>query len=95
MNIRNHRNSIRIFQISHELFWGYRLQINLQTINSYDDAINLIREDLIRFFQSRNLELLVQKLNEINFHVHQPNRPFELWHETDINDIFYVCENHQ
>jgi hypothetical protein len=85
---------IRMFQVSSDLFWGYRVEVNLSHFENLKDAIAYVKNDLKTFLSSRNLQFLLEKVEEVRFHVHSPyytiNNILEL---TTPDTIVYICDH--
>lgn len=87
-------STIRIFQISSDLFWGYRLSIDISHFDSIQSIIEYVKSDIKSFLLSRNLQCLVEKLNECKFHIHQPYDIFQdLINFTTDTDVIYICDH--
>jgi hypothetical protein len=87
-------NGVRIFQISDDLFWGYRVAIDVTRIESLRDAIRLVKDDLIIYLKHRNLLQLVEKVSLLNLHMHEPMCAFtELSWNTSPEHVLYLCSH--
>ena len=78
-------------QISHDLFWGFWRYIDLDQLNSLDDIIVTIKEELLVFLQENNLELLKNMANELSLHIH--NETFGSILLSKPDDVIYVCDH--
>jgi len=76
-----------IARLSAELFWGYEVFIDVNTVCTPDDIIEYIRADLRAFLMSRNLQLLAERLDETQFHLHDDVS--DLGHDS----IVYICDH--
>jgi hypothetical protein len=86
--------TIRTFQISSDIFWGYRMSIDISHFDDIKSVIDYIKSDIRTFLLSRNLQCLVEKLDECKFHIHQPYDVFQdLLNYTTNSDIIYVCDH--
>ena len=84
----------RTFQLSSELFWGYKLSLDISRFDSIKSLITYVVSDIRTFLLSRNLQLLVEKLDECKFHIHEPHDTFEeLISHSTYNDIIYICDH--
>lgn len=84
----------RTFQISSELFWGYRLRVDISLYDSLSDIIQLIKLDLKRYLLDKNLKALAEKVDGMNLHMHEPFLSFsELLDGTSPSDILYLCDH--
>jgi hypothetical protein len=84
----------RIFQLSSDLFWGYRMTIDISHFDSIQSILNYVKSDIKTFLLSRNLVCLVEKLDQCKFHIHQPYDVFEdLINCTTTSDVIYICDH--
>lgn len=84
----------RTFQISSDLFWGYSVNIDISKLNSITSIIEYIKTDLKNFLLSKNLQLLIEKLDQRHFHIHSPHDNYnDLLNHTDTNTIIYICDH--
>ena len=60
----------KIFQFSCDLMWGYRVEIDLDDCDTLDDVIMMATVSLNSFLESNNLLVLQEKVNKINYHIH-------------------------
>ena len=58
------------FQFSCNLMWGYRVNIDLDDCGSNDDIVDFAVISLKSFLETNNLEILLEKVNELNYHIH-------------------------
>jgi hypothetical protein len=79
----------RKFEISDELFGGFSIQIDLDTVESLEDIVKYMIGKLSTALKTTNLVMLVDKLEEKYFHIHG----FDFGHIllSDKSDTFYVC----
>lgn len=86
--------NFRIFQVSSDIFWGYRLSVDISHFDSIKGIIDYVKSDIKTFLLSRNLQCLVEKLDECKFHIHEPHDIFEeLLQCTTNNDVIYICDH--
>lgn len=86
--------TMRTFQISSDLFWGYRISIDISHFDGIKSIIDYIKSDIRTFLLSRNLQCLVEKLDECKFHIHQPYDVFQdIKNLTTIDDVIYICDH--
>lgn len=86
--------TLRTFQISSDLFWGYRMVVDLSHFDNIKSIIEYVKNDIRTFLLSRNLQCLVEKLDECKFHIHQPHDVFQdLVNYTTLNDVIYICDH--
>lgn len=81
----------RKFIISDDLFSGFEIIVDLDEHESLIDIINTITNALLTILKEKKLNILSQKLELINFHIHNYNFADILLSEPDT--IFYIC-NH-
>ena len=77
------------FQVSDPLFWGYQITLDIDSIYTSTDIIEILKNDMIDYFKNKNLELLIQELISIHFHVKNIN----IIKNNPNEDIIYIC-NH-
>lgn len=80
---------IKIIQISDELFWGYSKIVNLDDYKSFEELGLDLKNDLINFLNSNNLQILKEKAEKINLHNHNYKNYNDLYSLND--DIIYMC----
>ena len=79
----------KTFQISDKLFWGYKIEIDLDYCENLDSIIKIITDKLDNLLKINNLKLLQNKLKETKFHIHDFS--FEDILLDQNNEIFYIC----
>ena len=77
----------RTFQISDNLFWGYKQKININLYTNTDDIINEMKTRLKEFLHQYNLEVLKEKVNTIHYNLPE----FETVLISKPTDIIYMC----
>lgn len=84
----------RVFQVSSDTFWGFRLLIDISKFHTISDIVNFVKNDLKTFLMSRNLIVLVEKLESRLFHLHHPYDTYQdLLRLTNKDDIIYICDH--
>lgn len=85
----------RTFQLSSELFWGYRVTIHARSFGSIQDIAAYVRAGLISFLLSRNLVVLAEKVHGMTLHMHgEHGSSLEaLLEATTPQDILYLCDH--
>ena len=84
----------RTFQISSEIFWGYRATLDLLYFENIENIIEYVKNDLKQFLLSRNLQLLVEKLDKTKFHIHSPYNTYsDILDKTDVSYVIYICDH--
>lgn len=85
---------IRTFQISSDLFWGYRLIIDMSKFSDISTIIDYIKNDIRTFLLSRNLQCLVEKLDACKFHIHDPYSTYsDILKNTTSENVIYICDH--
>jgi hypothetical protein len=79
----------RLFQISDNLFAGFRLLVDLDEIDNMDQIIDQIVNDLRNILKQHKLEILEMELNKKKFHIHDVT--FEKILLSEPNEVFWVC----
>ena len=59
-----------VLQFSCEFCWGYRVKINLTDYSSKEEIIKFCTNSLHNFLWSNNLQILFEKVKQINYHIH-------------------------
>jgi hypothetical protein len=91
-NITN--TKIRTFQLSSDLFWGYRVCVDVGNFDCMTSLIEYIKGDIKQFLLSKNLQMLVEKLDQCRFHIHSPYDEFnDMLNRTDDRTVIYVCDH--
>jgi hypothetical protein len=84
----------RIFQISSDYFWGYRVHIDMLKFDDIKSILNYVKQDLKAFLLSRNLQTLAEKVEQCKFHIHAPYNTYtDLINLTTDEEIIYVCDH--
>jgi len=84
----------KTFQFSCDLMWGYRVNIDLDDCRSNDDIVESGVLLLKSFLDSNNLEVLLLKINELNYHIHDNFEDVISRNTDDINNIHgYICSH--
>ena len=85
----NH-SSLRIFTFSSSTFSGYTVSLDIQSLKTQEDIINICVQDLMNTLQRYNFNMLVDKCKECKFHIHTHSFPGIL--NCDPNELIYICE---
>jgi hypothetical protein len=76
------------------LFWGYRMVLDISHFDNVKSIIEYVKNDIRTFLLSRNLQLLVEKLDECQLHIHEPYETFEkLIKNSTSDDVIYICDH--
>ena len=87
-------NTTRIFQVSSELFWGFRVCADLMHFDDVKAVVEYIKQELKLFLLSRNLQCLVTKLEQTKFHIHHPYNTYnDLLHKSEPDEVVYICDH--
>ncbi len=87
--------SSRVFQISSDIFWGYRVKVDLLHFDTLPSVIEYIKNDLSLFLKQKNLLMLIEKLEKRRFHIHNPDISTisDILAYTNNDTIIYVCDH--
>jgi hypothetical protein len=79
------------FQISENYLWGYNTLVDIHSVNSSQDIVNIVLNNCQQFLRSNNLLGLVDHLedNKNRFHIH--GFSFNEYELAPDNETFYVC----
>ena len=81
----------RTFIASSRLFSGFKVDIDIQYIDTLEDIVKIFVNELRKVLAINNLEALLEECVEVKFHIHSHTLPDILTSNKD--EIFYVC-NH-
>jgi len=81
----------RKFIASSDLFLGYEVDIDISNCSNINDIINIFIEDLKKCLIRNNFIVLLEKLNNSNFHIHDVT--FNNIINNDDNMIYYLCDH--
>ena len=85
---------IRKFQFSCDHFWGYANDIDISQFSDLDAVISYMKRQLRRILISNNLQVLAEKLDTKEFHMHTPDCGFdEIRYKTRPNETLYLCSH--
>ena len=62
----------RTFKISHELFQGYTIRLKIKREQSPEELANAVKNNLIEVLRQLNLEMLINKVEFVTFHIYEP-----------------------
>ena len=86
------QDTYRTFICSSELFSEFKISISLQEIETIDDIIQIMKQELIQALQKHNFSRLIEKVkHDTHFHIHSVTIEDIL--TSNINDIFYICDH--
>jgi hypothetical protein len=81
----------RKFIASSDLFLGYEVDIDISNCTNINDIINIFVEDLKKCLIRNNFIILLEKLNNSHFHIHDVT--FNNIINNDDNMIYYLCDH--
>ena len=81
----------RTFQVSSDLFWGFRLQLEVESDSSHASLLRELHAALERFFLEANLLNLAARSKETRLHLH--DSPEALLAPGSENAVFYACDH--
>ncbi len=82
----------RTFIASSEIFSGFKINIDIRTINNLQDIVDIFLIKLKKVLELNNFEVLLDKLKYGNsWHIH--THTLEQILIGDYNSVYYVC-NH-
>jgi len=81
----------RTFIASSETFSGFRVNIPLTDVETIDDIITSFKNALHIILKNNNFDLLLEKLEITNFHIHEFTIEDILTSKQE--DIFYICDH--
>lgn len=79
----------RTFQVSDELFQGFTITIDLDYYDSNEEICCQMKQSLVGFFETHNLETLTASASELQLHIHDVDFGQILLSEPDVK--FWVC----
>lgn len=74
-----------LFQISDDLFWGFQCTVDTDLFASHEEICTYIVKQLKIELVRLHLVVLLEKLEEKNFHIH---------HIDKDDNVTYVCTHH-
>lgn len=75
-----------IVQLSTDLFWGYRCQVNMSSFASSQELVEHVKQELIAFLLTGNLQILAEQAKQLKLH-HCAD-----WMSKDDSEIVYLCD---
>lgn len=83
-----------MFQISSDLFWGFQSLIDLRSYTTLTDVVSDIKKDLKHFLMTRNLQVLSEKVDAMELHVHHPYSSLDdIRTKCPSYEIIYLCDH--
>lgn len=84
---------LRTFQFSHDLFWGFKRELDLDELDSLQDCIDMMYIKLHDFLNSEDFEILIKTLEKSRDNLHIHNKTFGDILISDINETIYICDH--
>ena len=84
------KSNISTFIASSNLFSGFKVNIDLNYCDSFQDIINIFNKELEYILTKNNFEILLEKFKLLNFHIH--SFTFEDILISKSDKVFYICE---
>tara|TARA_B110000858_G_scaffold138459_1_gene157212 strand:- start:127 stop:393 length:267 start_codon:yes stop_codon:yes gene_type:complete len=81
----------RTFIASSELFSGFKVEINIQSIDTVDNIIKIFTDELKTVLKKYNFEILLESVNVGKFHVH--SHTLEQILISNKDEIIYICDH--
>ena len=81
----------RTFIASSELFSGFKVEINIQSIDTLDHIIKIFTDELKTVLKKYNFEILLESVNVKKFHVH--SHTLEQILISNKDEIIYTCDH--
>jgi len=76
---------------SSELFSGFKVEINIQSIDTVDNIIKIFTDELKTVLKKYNFEILLESVNVGKFHVH--SHTLEQILISNKDEIIYICDH--
>lgn len=80
---------LKTFVISDELLQGYTLVVDVLLFDSVKALMIYVKEKVKALFIINNLHILANKVDNMNFHIHDCKFLTEI--ENNPNSIIYIC----
>jgi len=84
-------SNIKTFRISDEFFQGFTVELDLDYYESIDAIAAQAKRTLITLLEQHQLELLVKKAQEQDFHIHDYEIGDILLADSDT--VFWICSH--
>ena len=83
--------NFRWFHISCDIFGGFKKLVDLDYMESVEDVIIYVINQLTIILQEANLTILLEKISNLNFHIHDFTFGDILM--GDHNIVYYICSH--
>lgn len=80
------------FELSSQLFQGYKFEIEKDKIESLDQVAQSLKHNLMEDLKMMNLVYLYDSLLHKTFHHHNYNI-MDVFHSEDPHKVWYICES--
>lgn len=89
-------STIRKFQLSANIFWGFQVNIDILSLNNMNEVNTIAKNDLLKFLKNNNLLELYDKAKELEIHNHLVENitPKNFLEKTPIEVVTYLCDYH-
>ena len=87
-----HYDYHRRCEMSSDLFGGFRMMIDIRSIGSEQNIIQIFKIRLNELFKSHNLPYLVNEVNKRDFHIHSHSFE-EILVQDSADTVVYVCDH--
>ena len=74
---------------SSKIFNGYTVTVDIRYYSNFDELIENFKNELLKTLQENNFEILIEKFNKSNFHIH--THSFEEILLDNSRDV-YICD---
>ena len=81
----------RTFVASSELFSGFKVEINIQSIDTLGDIIKIFVNELKSVLKQHNFEVLLGSVDVKKFHIH--SYTLEQILVSNKDELFYICDH--
>ena len=83
----------RTIQFSCDLFWGYRVEIDINPLNSIEEVVEKSIANLTDFLIKNNLIVLKEKLEKKKYYIHDMTW-FDILQNSD-HKVYVCCHNEE
>ena len=81
----------RSFHLSHELFSGFNCIVDLDKVDSIQEIVDIVYNELVKTLEKYHFTALIEKLKSSKFHIHDVEFGDILISEPDT--IYYICDH--
>lgn len=83
---------VRTFQISSDIFWGFRTQIIVEPSSTQDSILHELHLGMTHFFTEANLLVLADRCRSCKLHLHEDIASM-LSEGVSEETIFFACDH--